>query len=79
MITRNHVHIDQALKTPQFYLLWLVLFLNVTTGNAGVPPTNRTTEYGVPGSWLAVRQWLHTLDRLPCLSRVPSPMEMESP
>ncbi|MEZ2350118.1 OFA family MFS transporter [Caballeronia sp. RCC_10] len=32
MITKNHVHIDQALKTPQFYLLWLVLFLNVTAG-----------------------------------------------
>jgi MFS family permease len=32
MITRNHVHIDQALKTPQFYLIWLVLFLNVTAG-----------------------------------------------
>jgi MFS family permease len=32
MITRNDVHIDQALKTPQFYLLWLVLFLNVTAG-----------------------------------------------
>jgi hypothetical protein len=32
MITREHVHIDQALKTPQFYLLWLVLFLNVTAG-----------------------------------------------
>lgn len=32
MITNNHVHIDQALKTPQFYLLWLVLCLNVTAG-----------------------------------------------
>jgi len=32
MITQNHVHIDQALKTPQFYLLWLVLCLNVTAG-----------------------------------------------
>ena len=32
MITSNHVHIDQALKTPQFYLIWLVLFLNVTAG-----------------------------------------------
>ncbi|MDO9422459.1 MAG: OFA family MFS transporter [Herminiimonas sp.] len=32
MITRNHVHIDQAMKTPQFYLLWLVLCLNVTAG-----------------------------------------------
>jgi MFS family permease len=32
MITTQHVHIDQALKTPQFYLLWLVLCLNVTAG-----------------------------------------------
>jgi MFS family permease len=32
MITRAHVHIDEALKTPQFYLIWLVLFLNVTAG-----------------------------------------------
>jgi len=32
MITNQHVHIDQALKTPQFYLLWLVLCLNVTAG-----------------------------------------------
>jgi MFS family permease len=32
MITRHHVHIDQAMKTPQFYLLWLVLCLNVTAG-----------------------------------------------
>jgi MFS family permease len=32
MISNAHVHIDQALKTPQFYLLWLVLCLNVTAG-----------------------------------------------
>jgi len=32
MITQAHVHIDQALKTQQFYLLWLVLCLNVTAG-----------------------------------------------
>lgn len=32
MITKRHVHIDQALKTPQFYLLWLILCLNVTAG-----------------------------------------------
>jgi len=32
MITANHVHIDQALKTPQFYLLWVVLCFNVTAG-----------------------------------------------
>lgn len=32
MITQHHVHIDQAMKTPQFYLLWVVLCLNVTAG-----------------------------------------------
>ncbi len=32
MVTKQHVHIDQALKTPQFYLLWLILCLNVTAG-----------------------------------------------
>ncbi|WP_027793258.1 L-lactate MFS transporter [Paraburkholderia acidipaludis] len=32
LVSRAHVHIDQALKTPQFYLIWLVLFLNVTAG-----------------------------------------------
>ena len=32
LMTKQHVHVDQALKTPQFYFLWLVLCLNVTAG-----------------------------------------------
>ncbi|MCX4192915.1 OFA family MFS transporter [Methylophaga sp. OBS1] len=32
LITDNHVHIDQALKTPQFYQLWILLCFNVTAG-----------------------------------------------
>ena len=32
MISQSHVHIDQAMKTPQFYLLWMVLCCNVTAG-----------------------------------------------
>jgi MFS family permease len=32
MISRNNVHIDQALKTPQFWLIWWALCLNVTAG-----------------------------------------------
>ncbi len=32
MITTASVSADEAIKTPQFYLLWLVLFLNVTAG-----------------------------------------------
>jgi MFS family permease len=32
LITRYHVHVDNAIKTRSFYLLWAVLFLNVTAG-----------------------------------------------
>ena len=32
MITRRHVHLDVAWKTPQFWLVWAVLMLNVTAG-----------------------------------------------
>jgi len=32
MITMHHVHIDQALKTRQFYQLWVILCFNVTAG-----------------------------------------------
>lgn len=32
MITDRHVHLDKAWKTPQFWLVWGVLCLNVTAG-----------------------------------------------
>lgn len=32
MMTRHDVESNHALQTPQFYLLWLVLFCNVTAG-----------------------------------------------
>jgi len=32
MVTTNNVHIDEALKTRQFWLLWIVLCFNVTAG-----------------------------------------------
>ena len=32
MITQHHVHLNTAWKTPQFWLLWGVLCLNVTAG-----------------------------------------------
>jgi MFS family permease len=32
MITDNHVHVNVAWKTPQFWLVWSVLCLNVTAG-----------------------------------------------
>lgn len=32
LVTRGHVHVDEALRTPQFWLLWGVLCLNVSAG-----------------------------------------------
>ena len=32
LITQHHVHLDVAWRTPQFWLLWSVLCLNVTAG-----------------------------------------------
>ncbi len=34
MITEGHVHVKRAWKTKQFWLIWSVLFLNVTAGIA---------------------------------------------
>ena len=34
MITQRHVHLHRAWRTPQFWLIWGVLFLNVTAGIA---------------------------------------------
>ena len=33
LITSRHVHVDRPSSTPQFWLLWAVLFLNVTAGH----------------------------------------------
>ena len=48
MMTRNHVDIDQALKTRQFYQLWMVLCFNVTAGIGvlGVAKTMMSEIFG---------------------------------
>ena len=51
MITRNNVHIDRALRTPQFYLLWIVLCFNVTAG-IGVLGVAKTMMIEIFGSAL---------------------------
>ena len=45
MITQNNVHIDQALKTPQFWQLWIMLCFNVTAG-IGVIGVAKTIDVG---------------------------------
>ena len=34
MITQRHVHLNRAWRTPQFWFIWVVLFVNVTAGIA---------------------------------------------
>lgn len=51
LITTRNVDIDQALKTPQFYQLWIVLCLNVTAG-IGVLGVARTMITEIFGSSL---------------------------
>ncbi|MBI1397589.1 MAG: MFS transporter [Betaproteobacteria bacterium] len=48
MITDKHVHIDTALRTPQFWQMWLMLCFNVTAGIGviGVAKTMMTEIFG---------------------------------
>ena len=48
MVTQNNVHIDEALKTPQFWQLWIVLCFNVTAGIGviGVAKTMMSEIFG---------------------------------
>lgn len=51
MISHHSVHIDEALKTPQFYQLWVVLCFNVTAG-IGVLAVAKTMMNEIFGSTL---------------------------
>jgi MFS family permease len=53
LISQHHVDIDEALKTPQFYQLWIVLCMNVSAGIGvlGVASTMMSEIFGttLPG------------------------------
>jgi MFS family permease len=49
MITRENVHIDDAMKTPQFWLLWGVLCLNVTAGIGVLGQASAMSQEMFPG------------------------------
>ncbi len=49
LVTDSHVHIDQAMKTPQFYLLWAALFLNVTAGIGVLGQASAMSQEMFPG------------------------------
>ncbi|MBZ9873464.1 OFA family MFS transporter [Mesorhizobium sp. BR1-1-9] len=49
MVTTANVHLDDALKTPQFWLLWGVLCLNVTAGIGVLGQASAMSQEMFPG------------------------------
>jgi MFS family permease len=49
LITTNDVFVYDALKTPQFYLLWAVLCLNVTAGIGVISQASAMSQEMFPG------------------------------
>jgi MFS family permease len=49
LVTDANVHVDQALRTPQFYLLWSVLCLNVTAGIGVLGQASAMSQEMFPG------------------------------
>ncbi len=51
MITTGNVLVGQAVRTPQFYLLWLVLFCNVTAGIGVLSQASLMIQEMFPGKF----------------------------
>jgi MFS family permease len=49
LVTRNDVFVYDALKTPQFWLIWLVLCLNVTAGIGVIGQASAMSQEMFPG------------------------------
>jgi MFS family permease len=54
MITTENVHVDTAMRTPQFWLLWWVLCLNVTAGIGVLGQASAMAQEMFPGRVTAV-------------------------
>jgi hypothetical protein len=48
-VTTNNVYVYQALKTPQFWLIWWVLCLNVTAGIGVLGQASAMSQEMFPG------------------------------
>ncbi len=49
LVTSGNVHVDSALATPQFWLLWAVLCLNVTAGIGVIGQASAMAQEMFPG------------------------------
>lgn len=50
LVTRANVNVKQAMRTPQFYLLWFVLFLNTTAGIGVLGQASAMSQEMMPGA-----------------------------
>ena len=54
LITRNDVYVYDAIKTPQFWLIWWVLCLNVTAGIGVLGQASAMSQEMFPGKVTAI-------------------------
>jgi MFS family permease len=54
LVTRDNVHVYRALRTPQFWLIWWVLCLNVTAGIGVIGQASAMSQEMFPGRVSAV-------------------------
>ena len=54
LMTNNDVFVYQAVKTPQFWLIWIVLCLNVTAGIGVLGQASAMSQEMFPGPITAV-------------------------
>ncbi|MGO9485941.1 MAG: OFA family MFS transporter [Rhodomicrobium sp.] len=54
LVTKNDVYVYDALKTPQFWLIWLVLCLNVTAGIGVLGQASAMSQEMFPGQITAM-------------------------
>ena len=54
LITKNDVYVYDAIKTPQFWLIWWVLCLNVTAGIGVLGQASAMSQEMFPGKVTAV-------------------------
>ena len=63
MITQNHVHVSKVWGIPQFWLIWLVLFLNVSAGIGVIGMASPMLQEIFGGSLIGVAKKFGELDK----------------
>ena len=61
MITARQVHVSQAVRTPQFWLLWVVLWMNVSAGIGVIGMASPMLQEVFGGKLIGVAGALHDL------------------